>query len=255
VIKINNHFALADLRIRVEWDSFVCVLILRITNNVLASITEVLGSETGSYISVVLSILLFEWRKKTFLCLTLWEYEYNVCNTRRTAAIFSIPMVSCSHTLSYVPRQGSFPATGNDEYPVFCGSHVPKIQPSSINKSPAPVSKALAASVLTGFRHANMRSIVWCQMRWTGQLAVAQTVPWLRRLVAGLSVRRPGSVHVEFVVDKVALGQVFLRVLRFSPVNIILLWLSILIYNLGVNNRPIGGRSSETISPHWHEQQ
>jgi hypothetical protein len=50
-------------------------------------------------------------------------------------------------------------------------------------------------------------------------------VPWLRRLVAGLSPRRPGfdplSVHVVFVVDKVALGQAFLRVLRFSPVNFI----------------------------------
>ena len=38
-------------------------------------------------------------------------------------------------------------------------------------------------------------------------------VSWLRRLVAGLSPRRPGfdpgSVHVGFVVDKVALGQVF----------------------------------------------
>jgi hypothetical protein len=46
-------------------------------------------------------------------------------------------------------------------------------------------------------------------------------VPWLRRLVAGLSPRRPefdpGSVHVGFVVDTVALGQV----LRFSPVNFI----------------------------------
>jgi hypothetical protein len=36
--------------------------------------------------------------------------------------------------------------------------------------------------------------------------------------------RRPPtaeSVHVGFVVDKVALGQVFPRVLRFSPVNFI----------------------------------
>jgi hypothetical protein len=32
---------------------------------------------------------------------------------------------------------------------------------------------------------------------------------------------RSRSVHVEFVVDKVALGQVFPRVLRFSPVNFI----------------------------------
>jgi hypothetical protein len=31
----------------------------------------------------------------------------------------------------------------------------------------------------------------------------------------------PGSIHVGFVVDKVALGQVFPRVLRFSPVNFI----------------------------------
>jgi hypothetical protein len=37
--------------------------------------------------------------------------------------------------------------------------------------------------------------------------------PWLRRLVVGLPPRRPGfdpgSVHVEFAVDKVSLGQVF----------------------------------------------
>jgi hypothetical protein len=50
-------------------------------------------------------------------------------------------------------------------------------------------------------------------------------VPWLRSLVARLSSRRPGfapgSIHVEFVMDKVALGLVFLRVLRFSPVSII----------------------------------
>jgi hypothetical protein len=45
-----------------------------------------------------------------------------------------------------------------------------------------------------------------------------KAVPWLRRLVAGLS---PGSVHVGFVVDKVALGQVCPRVLPFSPVNFI----------------------------------
>jgi hypothetical protein len=48
---------------------------------------------------------------------------------------------------------------------------------------------------------------------------------WLRRLVAGLSRRRPGfatrTVHVEFAVDRLALGQVFLAVLRLSPVSII----------------------------------
>jgi hypothetical protein len=52
-----------------------------------------------------------------------------------------------------------------------------------------------------------------------------KAVPWLRRLAAGLPLRRPGfdpgSAHVGFVVDKVALGQVFPRVLRSSPVNFI----------------------------------
>ena len=46
-------------------------------------------------------------------------------------------------------------------------------------------------------------------------------MPWVRRLVAALSPRRlgfdPGSVHVGFVVDKVAEGQVFLRVFLFTP--------------------------------------
>jgi hypothetical protein len=55
-------------------------------------------------------------------------------------------------------------------------------------------------------------------------------VPWLRRLVAGLSPRRPGfdpgSVHVRFVVDKVALGQVFLRVVS-CPLSISFYWCSI----------------------------
>jgi hypothetical protein len=66
---------------------------------------------------------------------------------------------------------------------------------------------------------------------------VGMIVPWLRRLVAGLSPRRPGftavSVHVEFVVDEVALGQIFLRVHRVPSVNIIPLWLSTLISHLG----------------------
>jgi hypothetical protein len=35
-------------------------------------------------------------------------------------------------------------------------------------------------------------------------------VPWLRQLVAGLSPQRTGSFHMGFVVDKLALGQVFL---------------------------------------------
>jgi hypothetical protein len=60
-----------------------------------------------------------------------------------------------------------------------------------------------------------------------------QAVPRLRRSVAGLSPRRPrfavGSDHVAFVMDKVAIGQVFLLVLRLSPVSIIPPWFSTLI--------------------------
>jgi hypothetical protein len=48
---------------------------------------------------------------------------------------------------------------------------------------------------------------------------------WIRRLVTQLSLRRsefaPESDNVGFVEDKVALGQIFLRVLLFSTVNII----------------------------------
>jgi hypothetical protein len=59
------------------------------------------------------------------------------------------------------------------------------------------------------------------------QTKFVMAVPWLWRLVTGLSPpqRRfaPGSVHVWYVVDEVALGQVSLRVLRFSPVSFILL--------------------------------
>jgi hypothetical protein len=50
-------------------------------------------------------------------------------------------------------------------------------------------------------------------------------VLWLRRLVAGLPPWRPGfeawSVRAGFVMDKVALGQFFLSVLRFLHVSII----------------------------------
>jgi hypothetical protein len=49
-------------------------------------------------------------------------------------------------------------------------------------------------------------------------------MPWLKRLVAGLSLRRPGfasgSIHVGFVVDKVALGN-FSPSTSVYPANII----------------------------------
>jgi hypothetical protein len=52
---------------------------------------------------------------------------------------------------------------------------------------------------------------------------------WGRAMAQAVSRRPPIAearvrsrvIHVGFVVDKVALGQVFPRVLRFSPVNFI----------------------------------
>jgi hypothetical protein len=64
----------------------------------------------------------------------------------------------------------------------------------------------------------------WC-LYYLCNSNFTMAVPWLRRLVVGLSPRRPGfdpgPVHVKFVVDKVTLGQVLPRVLRFSPVSFI----------------------------------
>jgi hypothetical protein len=53
---------------------------------------------------------------------------------------------------------------------------------------------------------------------------------------------------VGFVVDKVAMEQVFLLVIFFYPVSIIPLWLSVLMYYLGNENTAVDGRSSETWS-------
>jgi hypothetical protein len=45
-------------------------------------------------------------------------------------------------------------------------------------------------------------------------------MPWLRQLVIGLSPQQPkfmpSSVDVRFVVDRVALEEIFLRILHFS---------------------------------------
>jgi hypothetical protein len=70
-------------------------------------------------------------------------------------------------------------------------------------------------------------------------------------VVTSLSLRKPGfepkSVHIGFVVEKVALGQVFLRILRFSPV--IPPWLTKLLYHPGIYNPPPGVPSSHTVPP------
>jgi hypothetical protein len=62
---------------------------------------------------------------------------------------------------------------------------------------------------------------------------------WLRRIVGGFSLRRsrfaPRSVPLGFVVNKVPLGQDFLRVLPHSPVNIIAPLLPIRSYNYNLH--------------------
>jgi hypothetical protein len=78
-----------------------------------------------------------------------------------------------------------------------------------------------------------------------------RAVPWLRRLAAGLSPQRPrfdpGSVHVGFVVDKVALGQVFPPVLWFSPsvfippvIRYTEKWKKLITFITGLHNKPQG---------------
>jgi hypothetical protein len=69
------------------------------------------------------------------------------------------------------------------------------------------------------------------------------------RRVLNVETRIHLQVNPCGIVDKVAVGQAFIRVHRYSRViSIIPPWPFILIYHLGMNNRPVGGRSSETQS-------
>jgi hypothetical protein len=77
--------------------------------------------------------------------------------------------------------------------------------------------------------------------------------PWLRWLVTGLSLQRPAFtprlVHKGFVVDKVALGQVFFCVPQFftfaAHTHVSSWWWTIASWWL---------QFRETVSLHWHEQ-
>jgi hypothetical protein len=64
--------------------------------------------------------------------------------------------------------------------------------------------------------------LFWCDP-WEFWELNSSKYQWFRLLVAGLSPRRPGfapvSIHVGFVVDKVALGQVFSEFFGF-PLSI-----------------------------------
>jgi hypothetical protein len=72
---------------------------------------------------------------------------------------------------------------------------------------------------------------------------IAQAVR--RRISPRRTVFASRAAHMGFVVDKIALGQVSLRVLRFSPVSIIPTLLHIYSYIIwGMENGPVNGRSS-----------
>jgi hypothetical protein len=76
---------------------------------------------------------------------------------------------------------------------------------------------------------------------WRGGKSPRSIPTGLGRSIAGFSLRKPGftpgSVRVGFVVDKVVLGQVSIRVLRFCTVSIIPPCLSTLVYHLGGRTR------------------
>jgi hypothetical protein len=83
---------------------------------------------------------------------------------------------------------------------------------------------------------------------------VRLAVTWLRWLVAGFS-SRPGSLHVRFEMDKVALEQNFLRVLQFFTVSIIPPWLSTVILSSGDKQQAHWGlQLGYRVSPQRHEQ-
>jgi hypothetical protein len=73
--------------------------------------------------------------------------------------------------------------------------------------------------------------------------AMAQAVS--RRL--SLTAEIPVRARVRFVVDRLALGQVFVRVFSF-PLSLSLNWGSMHMHHLGMDNRPVGGRRSKIQS-------
>jgi hypothetical protein len=59
-----------------------------------------------------------------------------------------------------------------------------------------------------------------------------KALPWLMQLLAGLSPRSYGSVHVGNVVDKMSLRENFLRVLLFLLLSVISLSVCTPVYHM-----------------------
>jgi hypothetical protein len=84
-----------------------------------------------------------------------------------------------------------------------------------------------------------------------------RTVPWLRRLFAGLSQQSPGFVPgiilVGFVVDRMAVGQVLSEFFGLPCQYHSTVFIHS-IHHLGMNNMSVSGSSSETQS-HFNKSQ
>jgi hypothetical protein len=88
---------------------------------------------------------------------------------------------------------------------------------------------------------------VWTRFNWSLKVSdyLSHSTAFAQAVSRRPSPRRPGLVHVRFVVDEVALIQVLLRVIQCFHQYHFTVVLHIRII-LGMNNRPVGGRSSET---------
>jgi hypothetical protein len=114
----------------------------------------------------------------------------------------------------------------------FCPTRISKTE-ESLEK----VIKKVSVCHMTNWEWCRYWDVCWWQWRWNVSRStklksvlsfpipiIAQVVQCLRQWVADLPTRRPafnpGLIHVRFMVDEVALGQVLLRALRLSPISI-----------------------------------
>jgi hypothetical protein len=108
---------------------FKCLSYCVTRNELLVGKIIAFGSKIDNYLNLsVCSSINF----REYLALI---YINTILNMWRTNIMFSVPSESCIQTICYDPGRSYFPATGNDGYLGFRSSHVPMIQPPSINKS------------------------------------------------------------------------------------------------------------------------
>jgi len=81
-------------------------------------------------------------------------------------------------------------------------------------------TRSSAANYLWRIKHSTLYAFSWYLTDQCASISKAKMWIWFRRFIAFLPPRRTGfdsmSVHLRFVMDKVAWGRVFLRVLQFT---------------------------------------